>query len=65
MKDFFSHSRREIARLKREAKALEAKGKESESLAKLCLAEEIETAMGIVRGAILNAINLNFIGALK
>lgn len=65
MKDFFSYSRREIARLKREAKSLESQGKESESLAKLCLAEEIETAAAIVRDAIKHAVNLNFIGALK
>lgn len=65
MKDFFTHSRREIARLKRESKTLESQGMESESLAKLCLAEEIETAAGIVRDAIKHAINLNYIGALK
>lgn len=65
MKDFFSYSRREINRLKRESKTLESQGKESESIAKLDLAEEIETAASIVRDAIKHAITLNYISALK
>lgn len=65
MKSFLTYSRREIGILRRRAAAMEDAGKEAESLELLCLVEEIETAVNLVRQSITAAKKLREMGSLQ